>query len=76
MRNVTITLDDETADWARVWSATHQTSVSRMLGDLLAQKMRLEERYSASMNAYLSVQPMALAEPGARYPHRDEAHER
>jgi hypothetical protein len=39
MRNVTITLDDSTAEWARVFAARHQTSVSHMLGKLLAAKM-------------------------------------
>lgn len=76
MRNVTITLDDQTADWARIWSATHQTSVSRMLGELLAQKMRDEEQYSAAMDAYLAIQPMILSEPDTPYPSRDAAHER
>jgi len=74
MRNVTITLEDETADWARVWSAGHQTSVSRMLGELLAEKMRAEEQYSLAMESYLSVPPMLLAREA--YPSRDAAHER
>ena len=73
MRNVTITLEDETANWARVWSAAHQTSVSRMLGELLAEKMRAEEQYSLAMESYLSFPPMPLTlQP---YPNRDAAHE-
>ena len=47
MRNVTITLDDAVADWSRVWAAKHQTSVSRMLGELPAEKMAEEESYAA-----------------------------
>jgi len=74
MRNVTITLEDETADWARVWSAGHQTSVSRMLGELLAEKMRAEEQYSLAMESYLSAPPMLLARQA--YPSRDATHER
>ncbi len=74
MRNVTITLEDETANWVRVWSAAHQTSVSRMLGELLAEKMRAEEQYSLAMESYLSFPPMPLTlQP---YPNRDAAHER
>lgn len=76
MRNVTITLEDETADWARVWSAAHQTSVSRMLGELLSEKMRAEEQYSLAMESYLAVPPVPLAQPGQAYPSRDAAHER
>ncbi len=74
MRNVTITLEDETANWARVWSAAHQTSVSRMLGELLAEKMRAEEQYSLAMESYLSFPPMPLTQHP--YPNRDAAHER
>lgn len=45
MRNVTITLDEEVAKWARVWAAKHDTSVSRMLGELLREKMAREDAY-------------------------------
>lgn len=76
MRNVTITLEDETADWARVWSAAHQTSVSRMLGELLSEKMRAEEQYSLAMESYLAVAPLPLSQPVHAYPSRDAAHER
>jgi hypothetical protein len=74
MRNVTITLEEETADWARVWSASHQTSVSRMLGELLSEKMRAEEQYSLAMESYLSVPPMPMAQEP--YPSRNAVHER
>lgn len=76
MRNVTITLEDETADWARVWSAAHQTSVSRMLGELLSEKMRAEEQYSLAMESYLAVAPSPLAPAEQAYSSRDAAHGR
>jgi hypothetical protein len=78
MRNVTITLDDAVADWSRVWAAKHQTSVSRMLGELLAEKMAEEESYAAAMEAYLSVTAMPLSEPvsGRPYPAREISHDR
>ena len=79
MRNVTITLDDSTAEWARVFAARHRTSVSRMLGELLAAKMRQEEGYHAAMESYLTAPPSSLTEvPGAQrpYPGRDSLHER
>jgi hypothetical protein len=90
MRNVTIALDEAVADWSRIWAATHQTSVSRMLGELLAEKMAEEERYSAAMEGYLAA-PSAdlsvqdLPSPAAHsalhpvshpYPNRDASHER
>lgn len=82
MRNVTITLDDSVADWSRIWAATHQTSVSRMLGELLTEKMAEEERYSAAMEAYLAVPAANLSVqdnsfPSPRpYPSREATHER
>jgi plasmid stability protein len=79
MRNVTITLDDSTAEWARVFAARHQTSVSHMLGKLLAAKMRQEEGYHAAMESYLAAPPSPLTEtPAAQRPYlrRDSLHER
>lgn len=34
LRNVTITVDDEVARWARVRAAEEDTSVSHLVGDL------------------------------------------
>ena len=78
MKNVTITLDDQVADWARVWAAQHRTSVSRMLGNLLAEKMAQDERYAAAMNDYLAAAPESISAGmrGRAYPRRDAAHER
>jgi hypothetical protein len=49
MKNVTITLDDDTATWARIWAARHNTSVSRLLGQLLAERMEQESGYEAAV---------------------------
>ena len=82
MRNVTVSMDDAVADWSRVWAAKHQTSVSRMLGELLAEKMAEEESYMAAMEEYLAVQPVALTAQAPTpsnsrpYPSRDASHER
>lgn len=75
MKNVTVTLDEEVAHWARVWAARHDTSVSRLLGELLRGHMLQEEGYEAAMQQYLSVSPLVLRTEG-RYPSRDEIHER
>src|SRR5579872_2838917 len=53
-RNVTITLDEDTARWARLEAARRDTSVSRLVGELLREHMRSEERYEAAMHAYLA----------------------
>lgn len=78
MRNVTITLEESVADWSRVWAASHQTSVSRMLGELLAQKMAEEEGYAAAMDSYFSASASVLTDSALErpYPSRGQAHER
>jgi plasmid stability protein len=75
MRNVTITLDEELAQWARVWAAKHDTSVSRLVADLLHERMLQEQGYEAAMKEFLSRKPVRLKRAG-RYPSRDEVHER
>jgi len=60
MKNITIALDEEVARWARVWAAQHNSSVSRMLGEMLAQRMRAEATYEAAMKRFLSKKPVLL----------------
>ena len=76
MKNVTITLDEKVAAWARIRAAERETSVSRLVGDMLKERMLEEESYQASMQHYLSQSPRLLKEPGAKYPRREELHER
>jgi len=76
MKNVTITLDDKTAAWVRVYAARHQTSVSRMVGEMLQQRMQESREYDAAMRRFLARKPVRLKRAGARYAARDELHER
>jgi hypothetical protein len=39
LRNVTVTLEEDVAQWARIEAARHDTSVSRLLGDLLKERL-------------------------------------
>jgi len=75
LKNVTITLDDTVARWARLEAARENTSVSRFVGDLLAERMRGSQAYDAAMERYLSVKPRAISK-GRPYPSRDELHDR
>jgi hypothetical protein len=45
MKNVTITLTEEVARWVRIKAAENNTSVSRLVGDMLQVKMQVEESY-------------------------------
>lgn len=76
MRNVTVSLDDETARWARIEAARRDTSLSRFLGDLLRERMRREERYEEGIHAFLARPRRALSDPGERYPTREDLHDR
>ena len=76
MKNVTVTLEDEVARWARIWAARHDTSVSKLLGELLAERMREETGYEAAMRRFLDRRPTRLKRTDEAYPDRDELHER
>lgn len=53
MKNVTITVEDAALEWARVEAARRNTSVSRMVGELLAEKMRHDDAYERAMREAL-----------------------
>jgi len=76
MKNVTITLDEKTAAWARVYAAKHNTSVSRMVGEMLQQRMEELREYDQAMRRFLSKAPVKLQSGGKRYPTREELYDR
>jgi len=76
MKNVTITLDEKTAAWARVYAARHNTSVSRMVGEMLQQRMGEFHEYDQAMRRFLAKAPVKLKRMAKRYATRDELHDR
>jgi hypothetical protein len=76
MINVTIKVDETVAAWARVWAAKQGTSMSRMLGEMLREKMERDEGYERAMEAWLAFEPQPLRRPGERLPSRDSLHDR
>ncbi len=76
MRNITISLDDETAAWARRLAAERDTSVSRLVADLLAEKRRSGEAYQAAKRQFFARTLRPLSRPGDRYPTREELYDR
>ena len=76
MKNVTITLDEKTAAWARSHATDLNMSLSRYLGELLEKTMRQSREYDRAMRQFLARRPTVLKRPGAKYPPRDELHER
>jgi hypothetical protein len=76
MRNVTITLDEEVAKWARVEAARRDTSVSRLVGIMLAEKMRHDDVYEAARRSFFASPPRNLRQPGKALPKRAELYDR
>jgi len=75
MKNVTITLDEEVARWARLEAAAEETSVSKLVGGLLRRQMLEQRGYQAAMEQFLARRPRRLKQRGG-YPSREELHDR
>lgn len=75
MKNVTVTLDEETARWARIEAARREMSVSSFIRHLLRERMGGQAAYVGAMRRYLSRPGLSLS-GGGRYPSRDELHDR
>ncbi len=76
MKNITITVDDEVALWARIWAARQSTSVSKLVGSMLAERMREESGYEVAMQRFLNKKPVRLRRSKKPYPSREALHER
>ena len=76
MRNVTITLDEETAAWARVEAAQRDMSLSRFVGELLQERRRKTDSYEKAMRASLAEKPWNLKGPPKPYPKREVLYDR
>ena len=76
MKNITITLDEKTAAWARVHAAERDISLSRLVGEMLAQRMREASGYDHAMRAWLSKAPLKMGRAGKPYPEREDLHDR
>jgi hypothetical protein len=76
MKNVTITLDEEVARWARITAAEYNTSVSRLVGEMLREKMIDEQNYQIAMKQYLSHPPTVLKNSEEKLPVREALYER
>jgi hypothetical protein len=74
LRNVTVTLEEDVARWARLEAARSDLSVSRLLGDILRERMLQEDGYERAMKRALARKPFLKSD--GRYLSRDEAHDR
>lgn len=69
MKNVTVTMEDSVAEWARLEAARRNTSVSRLIGEMLAEKMRRTDHYERAKQEALKFAPIGFSGP---YLERDE----
>lgn len=74
MKNVTITVEDAALEWARIEAAKRNSSVSRLVGELLAEKMRQEDAYEQAMREALKFE--SWGKPDGPYLTRDEMYDR
>lgn len=76
MKNITITLDEETARRARVRAAERDMSLSRYVGELVQRDIRHSREYEEAMQRYFSSKLVIRLQPGERLPTREELHDR
>ncbi len=74
MKNVTVTMEDSVADWARMEAARRNTSVSRLIGEMLAEKMRRDDAYERAMREALQFRSWGVS--SGPYLSRDEMYDR
>ena len=73
MRNVTVTMEESVAEWARLEAARRNTSVSKLIGEMLGEKMRHDDAYERAMNEWLQ-RDLSFTSDGSPYPTRDETY--
>ena len=77
MKNVTISLNEKIARWARVKAAEQDKSLSRFLAELLEERMRDEsDDRSKFLETFRAVKPIRLRESGEKLRTRDELYDR
>lgn len=76
MKNVTITLDEKTAAWVRLHAARQDCSVSRIVGEMLREKMRQTREYDEAMRRFLSKPALPMTRRGQRLPSREDINDR
>ena len=70
MKNVTITVEDATLEWVRIEAAKRNTSVSRLVGEMLTDKMQFDDTYARALREWVA-DTSSFNSGGAPYPARD-----
>lgn len=72
MKNVTITVDAAALEWVRIEAAKRNSSVSRLVGEMLVEKMQRADAYQRAMRDWQSKDRLWKSD-GQAYPGRDDA---
>ncbi len=75
MKNVTITVEESALEWARIEAAKRNTSVSRLVGEMLADKMRHDDAYARAYTQW-RTDTRTWCSDGSPYPTREETYDR
>jgi hypothetical protein len=74
LRNVTVTMEEGVARWARIEAARAEMSVSRFLATILQERMAAQDGYASAMRRSLARKPFLKTD--GRYLSREEVHDR
>jgi hypothetical protein len=72
MKNVTITVEDATLGWVRIEAARRNTSVSRLVGEMLTDKMQHDDAYARAQREWVA-DTSSFSSGGKVYPPREAA---
>ncbi len=75
LKNITITVSEEVARWARRKAAEENTSVSRLVGRMLEDQMRLSDEYWRAFERWKKIGAIEGIDAAGRLS-REEAHGR
>jgi hypothetical protein len=75
LRNITITVPEEVARWARLKAAEENTSVSKLVGRMLEHQMRMTDEYRRAHARWKKIEPIQGLDAAGRFS-RDDLHER
>jgi hypothetical protein len=72
MKNVTITVDDAALEWVRIEAAKRNTSVSRLVGEMVTDKMQFDDAYARALREWVA-DTSSFNSGGQAYPQREAA---
>jgi hypothetical protein len=74
MKNVTITVEETVLEWVRIEAAKRNSSVSRLVGEMLADKMRHDDAYLRAFEEW-KADRVRFDSGGQPYPRRADIYD-